>query len=148
MDTRSYKTTLANDATANKQWLVVDATDQTLGRFSSKVAAFLRGKHKTNFTPHSDAGDHVIVVNAEKIRLSGKKMTDKLYERHTGYPGGLISPSAGQVLAGKNPERVVIAAIRGMLPKNNLRDEMMKKLKLFAGTEHPHTSQQPEVLEC
>ncbi|MBI5753849.1 50S ribosomal protein L13 [Candidatus Peregrinibacteria bacterium] len=141
------KTTIVKKNDIKRKWYLIDAKDKTLGKISTKIADKLRGKNKPIFSPHMDCGDFVIVINVDKVKLSGKKLSDKLYYRHTGYPGGIIAPSAGQVLASKNPERVVIASVRGMLPKNNLRDEMMKKLKLFAGTEHPHTSQQPEVLE-
>ena len=146
MDTRSYKTVLANDATANKQWLVIDAADQTLGRFSSKVASLLRGKHKTNFTPHSDAGDYVIVVNAEKIKLTGKKMTDKVYIHYTGYPGGQRFATPAELL-GKKPIAVVEKAVKGMLPKTKLGAEMYRNLHVYVGAEHPHQAQNPKKVE-
>lgn len=146
MDTRSYKTTLANEATANKNWLVVDAADQTLGRFSSKVASFLRGKHKANFTPHADAGDHVIVVNAEKIRLSGKKMTDKTYIHYTGYPGGQRFATPKELLSRK-PIAVIEMAVKGMLPKTKLGSAMYRNLHVYAGSEHPHQAQNPKKVE-
>lgn len=146
MDTRSYKTILANTATANKEWLVVDAADQTLGRFCSKVASLLRGKHKTNFTPHADAGDFVIVVNAEKIRLTGKKMTDKTYIRYTGYPGGQRFATPKELLDRK-PISVVEMAVKGMLPKTKLGREIYRNLHVYTGAEHPHQAQNPRKIE-
>lgn len=134
---------MANDATANKQWLVIDAADQTLGRFSSKVASLLRGKHKTNFTPHSDAGDYVIVVNAEKIKLTGKKMTDKVYIHYTGYPGGQRFATPAELL-GRKPIAVVEKAVKGMLPKTKLGAEMYRNLHVYVGAEHPHQAQNPK----
>jgi len=142
------KTTVLKPAEVKRKWYIIDAKDKVLGKIATKIADKLRGKDKPIFSPYMDCGDFVIVTNVDKVKLTGKKLSDKLYERHTGYPGGLISPSAKTVLESKNPERVLIAAVRGMLPKNNLRDVMLKKLKLFSGTEHPHASQQPEVLEC
>ncbi|MBP9770738.1 50S ribosomal protein L13 [Candidatus Gracilibacteria bacterium] len=141
------KTTIVKKVDIQRKWYIIDAKDQILGKIATKVADKLRGKDKPIFSPHMDCGDFVIITNVDKVKLTGKKLTDKTYDRHTGYPGGLISPNAKTVLSGKNPERVVIAAVRGMLPKNNLRDEMMRKLKLFTGTEHGHEAQQPEVLE-
>lgn len=141
------KTTIVKKVDIERKWYIVDAKDKILGKISTKIADKLRGKDKAIFSPHMDCGDFVIVINVDKVKLTGRKLTDKLYHRHTGYPGGLISPSAKTILAGKNPERVIIASIRGMLPKNNLRDEMMKKLKLYTGSEHEHAPQQPEVLE-
>ncbi len=141
------KTTIVKKPDIKRKWYLVDAKDQTLGKIATKVADKLRGKDKPIFSPHMDCGDFVIIINVDKVKLSGKKLSDKFYYRHTGYPGGIIAPSAAQVLASKKPEMVISTAIRGMLPKNNLRAEMMKKLKLFAGTEHSHTSQQPEILK-
>lgn len=141
------KTTIVKKVDIQRKWYIIDAKDKVLGKVATKIADTLRGKGKTIFSPHMDCGDFVIVTNVDKVKLTGKKLTDKTYDRHTGYPGGLISPSAKTVLSGKNPERVVIAAVRGMLPKNNLRDEMLKKLKLYTSSEHPHESQQAEVLE-
>ena len=143
MDTLSYKTVSSNKATANKQWLIVDASDQTLGRFSSKVAQLLRGKHKPSFSPHVDCGDNVIVINAEKIRLTGKKWSDKVYIRHTGYPGGQRFTNAKDLMT-KHPMALVEKAVRGMLPKNRLGDAIYKNLHVYVGTEHPHTAQQPK----
>lgn len=143
MDTLSFKTVSVNKATANKEWVVVDATNQTLGRFSSKVAQILRGKHKPSFTPHADCGDNVIVINADKIRLTGKKMTEKTYIRYTGYPGGQRFTSAKELLE-KHPIRLVEKAVRGMLPKNRLGDAVYGNLHVYAGAEHNHAAQQPK----
>ncbi len=146
MDTLSYKTISANKATAQKQWVVIDAENEVLGRLSSKIASLIRGKHKTNFTPNADCGDNVIVINAEKVRLTGKKMTDKVYVRHTGYPGGQRFATPREVLA-KNPRGVVEAAVRGMLPKNRLGRRLFTNLHVYAGSEHPHGAQQPNQIE-
>ena len=143
MDTLSYKTVSANKATVNKEWLVVDATNQTLGRFSSKVAQILRGKHKPSFTAHVDCGDNVIVINAEKIKLTGKKWDGKEYIRHTGFPGGQRIETAKQLMA-KHPIALVEKAVRGMLPKNSLGDAIYGNLHVYVGTEHPHAAQQPK----
>ena len=129
-----------NDVT--RDWFVVDAADKTLGRLASEIAHRLRGKHKPEYTPHVDTGDYIVVVNAEKIRVTGKKTTDKMYHHHTGYPGGLKSMSF-EKLIDKAPERVIQSAVKGMLPKNPLGRAMFKKLKGYAGAEHPHTAQQP-----
>ncbi|MDR3350816.1 MAG: 50S ribosomal protein L13 [Prevotellaceae bacterium] len=145
MDTQSYKTVSANAATVNKEWLVIDATDQVLGRLASRVAYMLRGKHKVNFTPHVDCGDNVIVINAEKIRLTGKKMTDKVYVRHTGYPGGQRFTTPKELLSRK-PFAVVEEAVRGMLPKNRLGAALFRNLHVYAGAEHPHQAQQPKQI--
>ncbi len=146
MDTLSYKTVSANKATVQKEWVIVDAENAVLGRLSSKIASLIRGKHKTNFTPNVDCGDNVIVINAEKVRLTGKKMTDKVYVRHTGYPGGQRFATPREVLA-KNPRGVVEAAVRGMLPKNRLGRRLFTNLHVYAGTEHPHNAQQPKQIE-
>jgi large subunit ribosomal protein L13 len=143
VDTLSYKTVSINKATVQKEWLIVDASDQTLGRFSSKVAQILRGKHKPCFTPHVDCGDNVIVLNADKIRLTGKKMSDKEYIRHTGYPGGQRIVKAKELLV-KHPTALVEKAVRGMLPKNRLGDAIYGNLYVYVGTEHPHDGQQPK----
>ena len=135
MDTLSYKTISANKATVNKEWVLVDAEGQALGRLSSKVAKLLRGKHKPNFTPHVDCGDNVIIINAEKITLSGNKWTDKSYIRHTGYPGGQKSLTATE-LFGKDPARVVEKSVKGMLPKNKLGADLFRNLTVVVGTEH------------
>jgi large subunit ribosomal protein L13 len=145
VDTQSYKTVSANAATVNKEWLVIDATDQVLGRLASRVAYVLRGKHKVNFTPHVDCGDNVIVVNAGKIRFTGKKLTDKVYVRHTGYPGGQRFTTPKELLARK-PFAVVEEAVRGMLPKNRLGAALFRNLHVYAGAEHPHQAQQPKQI--
>jgi len=124
---------------------VVDAADKTLGRLASQIAHHLRGKHKPEYTPHVDTGDYIVVINAEKIRVTGAKAKDKLYHHHTGYPGGIKSISF-EKLIDKAPERVIQGAVKGMLPRNPLGRAMFKKLKVYAGTEHPHAAQQPQVL--
>lgn len=136
------KTYSARPADVQRQWLVVDAEGKTLGRLATQIAMVLRGKHKPTYTPHLDTGDHVVVINAEKIALTGRKGDDKKYFRHSMYPGGLTWTSIGEVLE-KHPERVVTSAVRGMLPKTRLGRAMIKKLKVYAGPEHPHAAQQP-----
>ena len=145
MNTLSYKTVSANSATVNKEWVLVDAADQPLGRMSSIVAKLLRGKYKPNFTPHVDCGDNVIVINADKVKLSGNKWADKTYLRHTGYPGGQRSLTA-QELYDKDPSRVVEKAVKGMLPKNKLGAAIFRNLKVYTGEEHGHDAQQPTVI--
>ena len=145
MNTLSYKTVSANKATADKQWIVVDAEGHNLGRFASKVAMLLRGKYKPNYTPHVDCGDNVIVINAEKINLTGNKLEDKTYIRYTGYPGGQRSLSA-KILMQKNPAQMVERAVKGMLPKNKLGAQLFRNLNVYAGTEHKHDAQQPKVV--
>jgi len=145
VDTLSYKTISANKATVNKQWVLVDAEGQALGRLASKVAKLIRGKHKPNFTPHVDCGDNVIVINAEKITLSGNKWTDKSYIRHTGYPGGQKSLTATE-LYGKDPARVVEKSVKGMLPKNKLGAALFRNLTVVVGTEHAHAAQKPKTI--
>ena len=145
MDTLSYKTISANKATVNKEWVLVDAEGQTLGRLASKVAILLRGKHKPNFTPHVDCGDNVIVINSEKINLTGNKWNDKTYMRHTGYPGGQRSLSATE-LFGKDPTRIVEKSVKGMLPKNKLGADIFRNLKVYVGSEHDHTAQKPKTI--
>ncbi|MFV9551555.1 50S ribosomal protein L13 [Algibacter sp. PT7-4] len=145
MDTLSYKTISANKATVNKEWVLVDAEGQALGRLASKVAKLLRGKHKPNFTPHVDCGDNVIIINAEKITLSGNKWTDKSYIRHTGYPGGQRSLTATE-LYGKDPARVVEKSVKGMLPKNKLGANLFRNLTVVVGTEHAHAAQKPKTI--
>jgi large subunit ribosomal protein L13 len=140
------KTFMANDATIERKWYVVDAEGKTLGRLAAEVAKVLRGKHKPTFTPHVDTGDHVIIVNADKVVLTGKKLVQKTYFRHSGYVGGTTFITAGKMLADK-PERVLELAIRGMLPKNRLGRQMYRKLQVYRGAEHPHAAQLPEVLE-
>jgi large subunit ribosomal protein L13 len=146
VDTLSYKTISANTATVAKAWVVVDAENQIVGRLTSEIAKVLRGKHKASYTPHVDCGDNVIVINAEKIRFTGKKMNNKVYTRHTGYPGGQRFATPREVLA-KNPRGVVEAAVKGMLPKNKLGSELFRNLYVYAGSEHPHTAQQPTEIK-
>ncbi len=143
MDTLSYKTVSVNKATANKEWIVVDATNQTLGRFSSRVAQILRGKHRPSYSEHVDCGDNVIVLNADKVRLTGKKWSDKVYIRYTGYPGGQRFATAKELMT-KHPIALVEKSVRGMLPKNRLGDAIYGNLHVYAGTEHPHAAQQPK----
>ena len=145
MDTLSYKTVSANEATVVKEWFVIDATDLVLGRMASRVARILRGKHKPSFTPHVDCGDNVIVINAEKINLTGNKMDDKTYIRHTGYPGGQRSLTA-KVLQAKNPAILVEKAVKGMLPKNKLGAELFRNLNVNVGSAHKHEAQQPKTV--
>ncbi|MBB1574194.1 MAG: 50S ribosomal protein L13 [Flavobacteriaceae bacterium] len=145
MNTLSYKTVSANKATANKEWVVVDAAGQPLGRMASKVAKILRGKHKTNFTPHVDCGDNVIVLNAGQVALSGNKWADKEYIWHTGYPGGQKSLTAEE-LQKKDSLRLIEHAVRGMLPKNRLGRAILKNLHVYEGSEHKHEAQQPKVI--
>ncbi|MBD3628138.1 MULTISPECIES: 50S ribosomal protein L13 [Cyclobacterium] len=146
MNTLSYKTISANDATVDKNWVVVDAQSQILGRFASEVAKMLRGKHKPNFTPHVDCGDNVIVINAEKIRLTGRKWNEKVYVRHTGYPGGqrIATP---KILMEKAPRTLVEKAVKGMLPKSRLGRKMYTNLYVYAGSEHPHSAQKPKEVK-
>ncbi len=145
MDTLSYKTVSANKNTVTKEWLLVDADGQTLGRLASEVAKLLRGKHKPNFTPHVDCGDNVVIINAEKVTLSGNKWEDKTYIRHTGYPGGQRSLSAKELYA-KNPTRLVEKAVKGMLPKNKLGAALFRNLKVYAGSEHKQEAQNPRAI--
>jgi ribosomal protein L13 len=145
VNTLSYKTVSANKATANKEWVVVDAAGQPLGRMASKVAKILRGKHKTNFTPHVDCGDNVIVLNAGQVALLGNKWADKEYIWHTGYPGGQKSLTAEE-LQKKDSLRLIEHAVRGMLPKNRLGRAILKNLHVYEGSEHKHEAQQPKVI--
>ncbi len=145
MDTLSYKTVSANKATVNKEWVLVDADGQALGRLASEVAKLLRGKHKPNFTPHVDCGDNVVVTNAAKIKLTGKKWNDKEYIRHTGYPGGQRSLTA-QELYDKDPARLVEKAVKGMLPKNKLGAALFRNLRVYVGAEHDQEAQNPKVI--
>ena len=140
------KTFSAKPGSVDQEWFLVDATDKTLGRLSAEIAHRLRGKHKPEYTPHVDTGDYIVVVNAEKVRVTGKKTTDKIYYSHSGYPGGLKQISF-EKLIDKAPERVLQSAVKGMLPRNPLGRAMFKKLKVYAGSEHPHTAQQPKVLD-
>lgn len=146
MDTLSYKTISINKENADKKWLLVDAEGETLGRMASKVAQLIRGKHKTNFTPHADCGDNVIVINAEKINLSGGKWATKQYIRYSGYPGGQRQLTAAQLLE-KHPERLVEMAVRRMLPKNKLGSAIYKNLKVVVGAEHKYEAQKPQKIE-
>ncbi len=146
MDTLSYKTVSANKATVNKEWFVVDAEGLVLGRMASKVAKILRGKNKPSFTPHVDCGDNVIIINAEKVALTGKKMSDKVYVRHSGYPGGQRTQTPTEILA-KFPERIVEKAVKGMLPKNRLGRKLYTNLHVVVGSEHKYEAQKPKVVD-
>lgn len=139
------KTFSAKASEVSRDWYLVDASDKTLGRLASEIAHRLRGKHKAEYTPHVDTGDYIVVVNAEKVRVSGAKSTDKIYHHHTGYPGGLKSISFEKLIE-KAPERALQSAVKGMLPRNPLGRAMFKKLKVYAGSEHPHLAQQPQEL--
>lgn len=140
------KTYYAKPSEVNREWLLIDAEDQILGRVASKAAQILKGKHKPTYTPHVDTGDFVVIINADKIRISGSKATDKSYYRHSGYPGGLKSETFEEAME-KHPERVIEHAVKGMLPKNTLGRAMGKKLKVYAGAEHPHMAQQPREIK-
>ncbi len=140
------KTYVAKPQTVERDWFLVDATDKTLGRLATELASRLRGKHKPEFTPHVDTGDHMVVINAEKIRVTGKKLDDKIYYRHTGYIGNLKSISLGKQLE-QHPERVIQSAVKGMLPRNPLGRATFRKLHVYAGPEHPHAGQQPKELD-
>lgn len=146
MDTLSYKTKSAKNTEVVRQWFIVDAEGEVLGRMGSKVASVLRGKHKPSYTPHVDTGDYVIIINSEKVRLTGAKLDDKEYLSYSGYPGGQKAVTAKELMA-KHPTRVVENAIKGMLPKNKLGRAMIKKLFVYAGSEHPHAAQKPEELK-
>jgi large subunit ribosomal protein L13 len=143
VDTISFKTYSAKPSDINKKWVVVDVEGRALGRVATEIAIILRGKNKPGFTPHMDTGDNVIVINAEKVTLSGKKMTDKQYFRHTGYPGGVKLTTPEEILE-KNPTQLLTKAVKGMLPKNALGRELLRNLRVYAGPVHPHTAQQPE----
>ncbi len=146
MDSLSYKTSSLNAATVQKEWVVIDAQDEVLGRLASQVAKILRGKNKPGFTPHVDCGDNVIVINADKVKLTGKKMTDKVYVRHTGYPGGQRFATPADYLS-RRSEFVIEKAVKGMLPKNRLGAALLKNLKVYAGAEHPHAGQNPKQIK-
>lgn len=146
MDALSYKTISANAKTVTKNWVIVDAEDQVVGRLTSKVASLIRGKHKTNFTPHVDCGDNVIVINAAKVKFTGKKWIDKEYVRYTGYPGGQRFATPTDWLK-KNPALIIEHAVRGMLPKTKLGRAIFGNLHVYAGTEHPHTGQKPKAIK-
>jgi len=141
------KTFTATPADIEKKWILIDAEGVVLGRLASIIAMRLRGKHKPSFTPHMDMGDNVIVINADKIQLTGNKGADKVYYRHTGYPGGIKSRTAGQILEGEHPERVVVKAVQRMLPGGKLSRQQMTNLRVYAGAEHQHEAQKPEVLD-
>jgi len=145
VNTLSYKTVSANKATVNKEWLVVDAEGEVLGRLASKVAKLIRGKHKPNFTPHVDCGDNVVIVNAEKIKLTGNKWNDKTYVRHTGYPGGQRTLTASELM-GKSPIKVVEKAVKGMLPKNRLGSALFRNLYVYEGAAHQQEAQKPRSI--
>ena len=145
MDTLTYKTISANKETVNKEWILIDAENEILGRLASKVAQLIRGKLKTNFTPHVDCGDNVVIINAEKIKLTGKKLTDKEYIRHTGYPGGQRIATPKELLK-KNPRAIIEKAVRGMLPKNKLGNKIYTNFYVYAGPGHPHEAQQPKLI--
>lgn len=146
MDTLSYKTISANSQTVTKEWLLIDAKDQELGRLASRVAIILRGKHKPNFTPHVDCGDNVVIINAEKVKLTGKKFTDKQYVSHSGYPGGQKIESPADVMR-KDPRRLIERAVRGMLPKNRLGRKIFHNMKVYVGENHPHEAQKPRKID-
>jgi large subunit ribosomal protein L13 len=146
MNTQSYKTLSANKETVDKQWVLIDAEGQVLGRVATRIASLLRGKHKTNFTPHVDCGDNVIVINADKVRLTGNKIDHKSYIRHTGYPGGQREVVAKDMLR-KHPERLIEAAVKGMLPKNTLGRDLYRNMRVYVGAEHPHEAQNPTQIE-
>ena len=146
MDTLSYKTVSANRATVTKEWVLVDATDVVLGRLASKVAKILRGKNKPSFTPHVDCGDNVVIINAEKVRLTGNKLNDKIYLSYSGYPGGQRKQTPAELLA-KYPERLIEKAVKGMLPKNRLGSKIYGNLKVYVGSEHKQEAQSPRVID-
>lgn len=145
MDTLSYKTVSSKSSTVKKEWLLIDAENQVLGRLASKAARLLRGKLKTNFSPHVDCGDNVIIINADKVRLTGKKLSDKIYLSHSGYPGGQKEISPVELFR-KKPAAVVEKAIKGMLPKNRLGADLFRNLYVYAGPDHPHQAQQPKTI--
>ena len=148
MDTLSQKTTNVNNVTATKEWVVVDATDQVLGRMATKVAKLLRGKYKPNFTPHVDCGDNVIIVNAEKIVLTGNKMTDRVYLSYSGYPGGQKAQTPASIIAKKNGyEKLIRKVVKGMLPKNKLAAKIISNLYIYEGGEHKHQAQSPKTID-
>jgi large subunit ribosomal protein L13 len=146
VDTLSYKTVSANKATVTKEWVLVDATDVVLGRLASKVAKILRGKNKPSFTPHVDCGDNVIVINAEKVRLTGNKLNDKIYLSYSGYPGGQRKQTPAELMS-KYPERLVEKAVKGMLPKNRLGSKIYGNLKVYVGSEHKQEAQSPRLID-
>jgi large subunit ribosomal protein L13 len=141
------KTYSAKPSEIDKKWLVIDADGVVLGRLASQVAMILRGKHKPSYTPHMDCGDHVVIVNAEKVALTGNKRADKTYYWHTGYPGGIKGRTADQILGGKHPEQIVVKAVERMIPRSPLGRQQMRSLRVYAGPEHKHEAQQPEMLD-
>ncbi len=145
MDVNSFKTISAKPAEVERKWYLIDAENQVVGRLASQVAAMLRGKHKPSFTPHVDTGDYIVIINADKVRFTGAKETDKTYYKHSGYPGGLTSLSPSEVRV-KKPTFIVDNAVKGMLPKGSLGRQMIRKLKTYAGADHPHEAQNPEVI--
>lgn len=146
MESLSYKTISANAATTTKEWILIDATDAAVGRLASQVAKILRGKNKPSYTPHVDCGDNVIIINAEKVKFSGKKMTDKVYVRHTGYPGGQRFATPADYLR-KKPEFIITKAVKNMLPRTRLGAVLLTNLKVYVGNEHPHAAQSPKVIK-
>ena len=146
MDTLRYKTISANKATVQKEWVVVDATDQVLGRLSAKVAKLLRGKYKPSYTPHVDCGDNVIIINADKVILTGNKWTDRVYLNFTGYPGGQKKTSPAELIK-KGEAKLFNRVVKGMLPKNKLGAQLLRNLYVYAGSEHPHAAQQPKIID-
>jgi large subunit ribosomal protein L13 len=146
VDQYSYKTVFANKATADKNWVLVDAKDQVIGRLASQVASVLRGKNKTNYTPNTDMGDHVVIINADKVKMTGKKWNNRRIFTYSGYPGGQRQLSPKEI-SQKNPARLVELSVRGMLPKNTMGRQLFRSLHVYAGTEHPHTANQPKELK-
>ena len=146
METQSYKSVFANPNTVTKEWVVIDATDLVLGRLASRVALILRGKNKPYFTPNQDLGDNVIIINADKVKLTGKKMSERVYVRYTGYPGGQRFSTPKEILA-KKPTELVRMAVRGMLPKTRLGDKIINNLYIYQGSEHPHEAQKPKTIK-
>lgn len=146
MDSISYKTKNENKASAEKNWVLVDAEDQVLGRVASEIAKVIRGKHKPGYTPHVDCGDHVVVINAEKVKMTGKKWTDRVIFTHSGYNGGQRENTPNMIKA-KHPERLIEHAVRGMLPKNSIGRQLFKSLHVYTGTSHPHEAQQPKTIK-
>jgi len=141
------KTYSAKPSEIDKKWYLIDAEGLVLGRLATIIAKMLRGKHKTTFTPHMDCGDNIVVINAEKVKLTGRKLSDKVYYRHTGHPGGIKSATAGAILDGAHPERVLSKAVERMVPRSPLGRAQMRNLRIYAGTDHPHEAQKPETLE-
>lgn len=146
MDAVSYRTVYQNKETVKKNWLIIDAENEVLGRLSSKVAYLLRGKHKTGYTPHVDCGDNIIIINADKVKLTGKKFTDKVYKRHTGYPGGERFATPKEMQA-KHPGKIIERAVKKMLPTTKLGSAVFRNLHVFVGTKHPHEAQQPKEIK-